>query len=180
MVYILLGTGFEPMEAVVPGDLLRRGGVEVCYAGLGGRVVTGAHGITLTADCTIDELREDQAEMVILPGGLGGVRSILACAPVLDFVRGMYASGRFVAAICAAPTVLAFLGITDGRQATCYPGMEDQMGGATMVCCDAIRDGTVITGRAAGAADCFGLLCLAALKGQQTATRVADAIVYRT
>ena len=179
MVYILLGTGFEPMEAVAPGDILRRGGVEVCYTGIGGNSVTGGHGITLIADCTVDEIREDQAEMVILPGGLGGVHSILACEPALDFVRRMYASGRFVAAICAAPTILAALGITDGRQATCYPGMEEQMGNASMVACDAIRDGTVITGRAAGAADCFGLLCLEALKGQQVAKRVADAIVYR-
>lgn len=179
MVYIVLGTGFEPMEAVAPCDILRRGGVEVQFAGIGGTQIEGGHGIRVQADCRVEEMNLDAAEMVILPGGMGGVRSILADAHTLAFVREAYAAGKYVAAICAAPTILARLRITDGKRATCYPGMENEMGGARMQDCGAVQDGTVITGRSAGAADTFGLQCLRALRGDAAADKVAAAIVYR-
>ena len=179
MVYIVLGTGFEPMEAVAPCDILRRGGVEVQFAGIGGAQIEGGHGIRVQVDCRAEEMNLDAAEMVILPGGMGGVRSILADAHTLAFVREAYAAGKYVAAICAAPTILARLRITDGKRATCYPGMENEMGGARMQDCGAVQDGTVITGRSAGAADTFGLQCLRALRGDAAADKVAAAIVYR-
>lgn len=179
MVYIVLGTGFEPMEAVAPCDILRRGGVEVQFAGIGGTQIEGGHGIRVQAECRVEEMNLDAAEMVILPGGMGGVRSILADAHTLAFVREAYAAGKYVAAICAAPTILARLRITDGKRATCYPGMENEMGGARMQDCGAVQDGTVITGRSAGAADTFGLQCLRALRGDAAADKVAAAIVYR-
>lgn len=180
MVYIILGKGFEPMEAVVPCDILRRGGVQVQFAGIGGTLIEGGHGITVQADCRVEDMDINQAEMVILPGGLGGVQSILADETAMRFVRRAYEGGHFVAAICAAPTILAALHITDGVKATCYPGMEDQMGSADMQSVGAVRDGSILTGRAAGSADEFGLLCLRALKGEQTAQNVASGIVYRT
>lgn len=179
MVYIVLGTGFEPMEAVAPCDILRRGGVEVLFAGIGGTQIEGGHGIRVQADCRAEDMNLDAAEMVILPGGMGGVRSILADARTLAFVQEAYAAGKYVAAICAAPTILARLHITDGKRATCYPGMENEMGGARMQDCGAVQDGTVITGRSAGAADTFGLQCLRALRGDAAADKVAAAIVYR-
>ena len=179
MVYIVLGTGFEPMEAVAPCDILRRGGVEVQFAGIGGTQIEGGHGIRVQADCRAEDMNLDAAEMVILPGGMGGVRSILADAHTLAFVQEAYAAGKYVAAICAAPTILARLHITDGKRATCYPGMENEMGGARMQDCGAVQDGTVITGRSAGAADTFGLQCLRALRGDAAADKVAAAIVYR-
>ena len=79
MVVMILGSGFEPVEAIAPCDILRRGGVEVQLAGIGGRMVEAGHGVTVQADCTIEEADFDRAEMVVLPGGLGGVRSILGC-----------------------------------------------------------------------------------------------------
>ena len=112
MVYMILGTGFEPMEAIAPCDILRRGGVEVQLAGIGGT------------------LKLASTDMVILPGGLGGVHSILACDTAMNFIRLAYADGKYIAAICAAPTILAQLHITDGRKATCYPGLEEKMGRA--------------------------------------------------
>lgn len=179
MVYIILGTGFEPMEAIAPCDLLRRGGVEVQLAGIGGLTVSGGHGICVQADCLVEQMELEKTDMVILPGGLGGVRSILSSQPALRFIRRVYEADRFVAAICAAPTILAELRITDGRKATCYPGMQTQMGSAIMVDEEAVQDGRVITGRSAGAADTFGLLCLRALRSEQCARQVAEAIVYR-
>lgn len=179
MVYIILGKGFEEAEALVPCDLLRRAGVDVRFAGIGGKQITGSRGITLCADCTVEETDLTAAEMLVLPGGLGGVASILESPAVLSAVRSVYESGRYVAAICAAPTVLARLGITDGKNATCYPGMEGEMGSAKMQDLPAVTDGRVITGRAAGAAFDFALALITALRGQEIAAQVAAGIVYR-
>lgn len=178
MVIMILGTGFEPVEAIAPCDILRRGGVEVQLAGIGGTMIEAGHGITLKADCTLEEADFENAEMVVLPGGLGGVRSILGCETALRAVEKAYAAGKFVAAICAGPTILAHLHITDGKTATCYPGCEAQMGTAKCVSQDVARDGKVITGRAAGAAVPFGLSLLEALRGEEKANEIADAIVY--
>ena len=179
MVYILLGTGFEEIEAVSPCDILRRGGVEVQFAGIGGRLITGGNGITVQADCSVEEMDLDQMDMIVLPGGLGGVRSVLGSETAMNAVRYSYENGKYVAAICAAPTVLAGLGITDGRQAVCYPGMEDQMGSAVMVDADAVADGKVLTGRAPGAALEFGYLLLKTLKDAETAEKVRGGMVYK-
>ncbi len=178
MVYIILGEGFEEIEAVAPGDLLRRAGLEVRYAGIGGLEVTGSHRLTLTADCTIDEVSPSDMEMIVLPGGLRGVASIRANERALALTRTAFAQNRFVAAICAAPTILAELGITNGRRATCYPGMENQMGSAIMQDSPAVVDGKVITGRAAGAALDFGLELVRQLRGPEAAKKVADSVVY--
>lgn len=175
---MLLGTGFEPLEAVAPCDILRRGGVEVALASIGEPLVTAGHGIRIMADCTLDELSADDVEMVILPGGLGGVNAIMAKNEALSFVRRVYARGGYVAAICAAPTILAAMGILEGKKATCYPGMEDRMAGADMQPCGTVRDGNILTGRAAGSAEEFGLMLLSALRGEDAAKRVADEIVY--
>ena len=179
MVYMILGTGFEPMEAIAPCDILRRGGVEVQLAGIGGTLIEAGHGVRVQADCRVEDLKLASTDMVILPGGLGGVHSILACDTAMNFIRLAYEKNCLIAAICAAPTILAKLHITDGCKATCYPGLEDQMGAAQMIPCGAVQDGNVITGRAAGAADEFGLACLRALKGEEAARQIASDIVYR-
>lgn len=179
MVYIILGAGFEESEAIVPCDLLRRAGVQTRLVGLGGTEIVGGHGITVRADCTAEETDLTEAEMLVLPGGLGGVRSICGSQTVLSALKTVYARGGYVAAICAAPTVLAQLGITDGRDATCYPGMENEMNGARMTDAPAVRDGKVITGKAAGTAFDFGLLLVETLCGGDTARKVKDAVVYR-
>lgn len=178
MVYIVLGNGFEESEAVIPCDLLRRAGVETKFAGIGGTLIKGSNGITVQADCTVEEMLLAQTEMIVLPGGLGGVQSIKNCPSALEAVRALYAGGKYIAAICAAPTILAELGITDGRDATCYPGLEGKMGNAKMHACGAVTDEKVITGRAAGKAFDFGLALIEALRGEETAKRVAAEVVY--
>ena len=125
MVYIILGKGFEPMEAIAPCDILRRGGAEVRFAGIGGTLIEGGHGISVQADCTVEQMKLADTDMVLLPGGLGGVHSILASETAMNFIRLAYEKNYLIAAICAAPTILASLHITDGRRATCYPGLED-------------------------------------------------------
>lgn len=181
MVYIVLGKGFEETEAVVPGDLLRRAKVPVCYAGIGGTRVQGSHGITIEADCTVEEMDLTRLSMIVLPGGLRGVESIRGCQMVLDALRFAYENGKYVAAICAAPTILSTLHITDGKRATCYPGMEDQMGGAEMVPdAAAVRDGKVITGTSAGCSVPFAKLLVEAMAGPEAAEAAVESIVVRT
>ena len=181
MVYVLLGTGFEEVEAIAPVDLLRRAGVQVQTVGITGKMVYGSHRIGVEADILPEEMDLDAMEMIVLPGGLGGVASARASQAALDALRWGWEHSRFVAAICAGPTVLADLGITDGRNATCYPGCENQMGNAHMAADAAvIRDGRLITGTSAGCAVAFGLALIEALKGEQEAQHIASQIVIRT
>ena len=179
MVYILLGTGFEEIEAVAPCDILRRGGVDVATAGIGGRDVTGAHGVTVRADITVEEIDIADAEMIVVPGGLGGVESIEASPEALRAIVSVNAKDGEVAAICAGPRVLAGLGILAGRSAVCYPGMEDQMTGAKMTQrSSTVRDGNVTTGRGPGAAIDFGLRLLEVLRGRDAAEQVRKDMHY--
>lgn len=180
MVYVLLGNGFEEIEAMTPVDLLRRAGIPVLTVGLSGREICGGHNICICADITIEQLDLTDLDMVILPGGLGGVASIRACQAAMDVIAFAHENNKFLAAICAGPTVLADLGITDGKNATCYPGCESDMGSASMVAgAPCVRDGNVITGTSAGCAVSFALALIAALKGDAAAQTVANQIVIR-
>lgn len=182
MVYILLGKGFEEIEAVTPGDLLRRAGAETAYVGIGGLEVTGSHGMTMRADLTVEQMDLTQLEMIVLPGGLGGVASIRGCQPAMEAVRFAFENGKYVAAICAAPTILAELHITDERWAVCYPApdLEGQMQASIFRPEEAVvRDGTVITAASAGCAIPFALELVEALRGEEAAQAVAGQIVIR-
>ena len=151
MVYLLLGTGFEETEAIAPLDLLRRAKIDVATVGINGKVVYGGHGIGIETDIELGQMDLTNMDMIIIPGGLGGVASIRASEAALEALRFAWANGKFVAAICAGPTVLADLGITDGKDATCYPGCESGMGSANMIPgAAAVRDGNLITGTSAG------------------------------
>lgn len=180
MVYMLLGTGFEETEAIAPLDLLRRAGVEIMTVGVNGKVITGSHKIPVTADIELGEMDLTALEMIILPGGMGGVTSVRASKDAMNALKFAWDNGCYVAAICAGPTVLADLGITDGKNATCFPGCEDGMGSANMIPgAAAVRDGRLITGTSAGCAIPFGLKLIEVLKGTETADMIAKQIVIR-
>lgn len=179
MVCILLGAGFEESEALVPADLLRRAGVEVALTALEGREVPGGHGITVRADLSLDQVDPGNVELIFLPGGLGGVEAISSCPQALDLVRQLYGQGRYVAAICAAPTILAGLGLLEGRKAVCYPGMEAQLTGAVLQKgTPVVEDGTIITGEAAGSAFSFGLRLVELLRGPAVAAKIRESVHY--
>ena len=180
MVYMLLGTGFEETEAIAPLDLLRRAGVTVLTVGIQGKTVYGGHGIGVEADITVEQMDLTDLDMIILPGGLGGVASIRGSKAAMDAVDFAWENNKFVAAICAGPTVLADLGITAGRMATCYPGCESGMGSANMIPdAPCVRDDKLITGTSAGCAIPFGLMLIEALKGEAAAQAVKEQIVIR-
>ena len=180
MVYVLLGEGFEEVEAIAPVDLLRRAGVTVNTVGVTGKIVPGSHGIGVEADITLEQMDLSDCEMIVLPGGLKGVASLRGSQKALDAVSACWKAGKFVAAICAGPTVLADLHIPDGKNATCYPGCEEKMGSAHMVSnATAVRDGQLITGTSAGCAIPFALKLIEALKGESAADDIARQIVIR-
>ena len=163
MVYILLGKGFEETEAIAPGDVLRRAQIPMQYVGIGGRIVEGAHGISVQADITASEMALSEMDMLVLPGGLGGVESIEG-------------SDEAVKAIIYA---LEKRGLLDGRHAVCYPGCEKEMGKAIVhPDKEAVVDGNIITGRAPGAAIEFGLTLAGMLKGEFSPDEIAGYMVY--
>lgn len=179
MVYVLLGAGFEETEAITPVDLMRRAGIKVLTVGIGSKTVCGGHGIPVCADITLEEMDPTDLEMIVLPGGLGGVASIQASQGAMDAIRFAWDNKKYVAAICAAPTILGSIGITAGREVTCYPGCEAQLGNADIVELASVQDGTLITGTSAGCAVSFGLQLISALKGPDAANAVAEQIVIR-
>lgn len=179
MVYVLLGTGFEETEAIAPVDLMRRAGIDVLTVGITGKTVFGGHNIGIEADILLEEMDLTNLEMIVLPGGLGGVASIRASEGALNAIRFAWENDKYVAAICAGPTVLADLHITDGRNATCFPGCESQMGNSKIADAPCVQDGKLITGTSAGCAIPFGLALIAALKGPETAKAIENQIVIR-
>lgn len=180
MVCILLGDGFEESEALITADLLRRAGVEVALTSLDGPEVTSSHGITVKADKTLAQIDMDALDMLVLPGGLGGVESIEMDLFATALIQKVYDKGIYLAAICAAPTILAGMGLLDRRRAVCYPGMEDQMGSAVVQkSAPVVVDGRLITGEAAGSTFQFALKLVEILKGAPAAAQVRNAVHFR-
>ncbi len=166
-VAVLLAEGFEEIEAVVPVDVLRRLEVPVTVVGVGGREITGSHGLRLQADTTLAEVAADGLSGLILPGGLPGSTTLRDTPAVLVLVRAVHAAGRPVCAICAAPIVLAAADVIQGRTVTGYPMalVKEAVAkaGASYTGNSAEVDGPVVTGRGPGAAFAFAVAVAAAL-----------------
>ena len=174
-ILVPLAEGFEEVEAVAIIDVLRRAGLAVQVAGLTGKTVTGSHGITLQADCTLDEVDAGALAMIVLPGGQPGTNNLERDARVIGLVRELEGSGRRVGAICAAPKVLATAGILEGRAATSHPNVRGDLRGARVV--DeprVVRAGKVITSQGAGTALEFALAIVADLCGEAKARELAE------
>ena len=179
MVYVLLAPGFEEAEALVPVDLLRRAEIETKTVTITGMPVPGSHGVTVTADLTLDQADLSQADMVVLPGGGLGYQNLGKEPRVEALVREAAGKGVWVAAICAAPTLLGRWGLLNGKQAVCYPGMEEGLVGAVPPKLGNVaRDGRIITGRAAGDAYDFAAELIEVLLDRAAADRVLEAICY--
>ncbi len=179
MVYILLAPGFEEAEALVPADLLRRANIETALVTVTGKPVPGSHGITVTADIALEDVDLSKADMVVLPGGGLGYKNLGREPQVERLVKEAAEKGLWVAAICAAPTLLGKWGLLTGKDAVCYPGMEEGLTGAQARRDQRfVTDGKIITGRAAGSAFDFGLALVEALAGRDEAGKVRHDIFY--
>lgn len=177
MVYLFLADGFEIVEAMAPLDMLRRAGQEVTTVGVGTLTPKSGAGVAVTADRTEEGfVLPADATLVILPGGLPGTTNLMASAVVRKAVLEADRRGIYLAAICAAPSVLEAAGVLRGKRATIYPTMHETLKSAQYTGEPVTVDGTVITGRAAGCAVLFGLALVGALCGDETAQRIKASI----
>jgi 4-methyl-5(b-hydroxyethyl)-thiazole monophosphate biosynthesis len=178
-VLIPLAEGCEELEAVTVIDLLRRAGIEVVTAGLQPGIVKASRGTQLVPDMTLDAALKNEYDMVVLPGGMPGAKHLKEDARILNLLRKMAGEGKYTAAICAAPTVLAEAGLLKGKKATSYPGFLDKMNlPDTQYVTDAVvRDGKVLTSRGPGTAMDFALALIEALMGREARNQVEAGLV---
>lgn len=162
MYYLFLADGFEEIEALATVDILRRAEIPLLTVGVTGITVEGTHGIIVTADIPLEAVELDKLEGIILPGGIPGTPNLEQNKDVCKLIEFAYDNDLIIAAICAAPSILGKMGLLKGKNATCYPGFEEQLRGATIgagVCVD----GNIITGQAAGVALDFAYALVTAI-----------------
>lgn len=178
MIYVFLADGFEEIEAITPIDLLRRSGKEVVTVGVGGNVIVGSHKIPVTADVSAEELiLSDKIEMIVLPGGMPGTLNLEKSESVQKAIDYCTENNIYIAAICAAPSILGHKGLLKGKTAVCYEGFETQLEGAEIGSSFVESDGNIITARGAGVAVRFGLKLVEKLISEEASKRLAEAIL---
>lgn len=176
MVYVFLADGFEIIEALAPVDMMRRAKISVKTVGVTGQVVTSSCGIPVTTDMTIDEFDFYSVEAIVLPGGMPGTLNLENNSAVQSAIDNAVNANVLLCAICAAPSILGHKGLLNSREATCFPGFEDALEGATLSDKYVIKDGNFITARGAGVCIDFGLEIVKALKGEEVSNAVRESI----
>jgi 4-methyl-5(b-hydroxyethyl)-thiazole monophosphate biosynthesis len=180
-VYMFLAEGFEDVEALIPLDVLRRGGVDVKTVSVGdGYVVTSAHGVNIEADLMFLEVKPGEADLLMLPGGMPGASNLYAHEELREVLLKQNEKGKKISAICAAPAVvLGQLGLLEGKKATCYPGFEHLLKGADYTGDLMTVDGNITTAEGPAAAFPYAYELLSQLVDQQTADQVAEGMRYK-
>ena len=180
MVYLFLGTGFEEVEAVATIDVLRRAEVELTTVSvMNERSVEGAHGVCIEADKMFDDVDFSKAEMLILPGGMPGTLNLGKHEGLLALLREQNKKGRWIAAICAAPSILGKMHLLRNQQAVCYPGFEDQLDEAFVSKERVMVSGNIVTSRGPGCTIEFALQLATILKGEDVAKAVAEGMLVK-
>ena len=180
-VYVFLANGFEDVEALIPVDVLRRGGVDVVTVSTTGQpIVESAHGVGIRADVLFDACDFADANLLMLPGGMPGASNLYAHEGVCQALLAQHEKGKKVAAICASPAVvLAPLGILEGKKATCYPGLEQALEDAKYTGDLVTVDGNVTTGEGPAAAFPFAYELLAQLVDKKTSDQIAEGMRFK-
>ncbi len=178
-VCVFLADGFEEIEGLTVVDILRRAGVGTQMVSvMDSKLIHGAHGIDVEADCLFDEADTEGADMLVLPGGMPGTTNLRDHKGLRKELLAAAESGKHLAAICAAPTVLSGLGLLKGKRACAYPAFEEQLDCAEVLQVPTVTDGSVTTGRGMGAAIPFALELTSVLCGREKAEEVKSSIVY--
>lgn len=177
-VAVFFGAGYEEIEALTVVDILRRAQIMTDTVSITGeREVTGSHGITVTMDKLFDEVDFDATDVIVLPGGMPGTTNLEAYKPLMDKVDEFYQKDKYIAAICAAPSIFGHKGILKGRKACSNPGFESHLEGADVKQEPAVVDGHIITSRGMGTAIPFGLAILEQLAGKEAAVQMRQKLV---
>lgn len=178
-VLIFLADGTEECEALITLDMLMRAGIETKTASvMGGRGIISSHGVEINADMLAEDADLDAFDAIVLPGGLKGVENLKASAAVKNAVEKFMSEGKIVAAICAAPAILAGMGILNGKTATVHPAHECFCTGAKLTHGKSAKDGNIITGQAVGGSFEFALELIAALESKELAEKTRAGAVY--
>lgn len=177
-VVVPLADGFEEIEAMSIIDILRRAGIEVVVAGLHDGYITSARGVKVIPDTTIETVKAEEFDMIVLPGGQPGSDNLNTDQRVRNLLVEFYSRGKLTGAICAAPYVLANAGILQGRKATSYPTYKEKITGAEYVEEDVVEDGNVITSRGPATAASFAFKIVEKLKGKETAENIRKAMLF--
>ena len=179
-VAVFFANGYEEIEALTVVDLTRRAGIETWMVSITGeRSVTGSHGIRVAMDKTLEEVDFQKVDMIVLPGGMPGTINLEACESLMEKVKEFDQAGKYISAICAAPTVFGHLGLLKGKKACCYPGMEDGLEGAEVTYDSTATAEHILTSRGMGTAIDFGLQIIARFQGKEAADEMAKKIVYK-
>lgn len=177
MIYvtILLAEGFEEAEALIPADLLRRAGADVSLVSIdGSETVMGAHGICVHADHGIDDVDRQALSCLLLPGGSLGTERLGESIRVQNLIRYASENGLYVAAICAAPSILGKLGLLDGRRYACYPGFEKDIPDGIRTGKKVEHDDIFITAEGMGVSFAFGFKLVELLFGSECANQLRE------
>lgn len=178
-VCVFLADGLEEIEGLTVVDILRRAGVDTQTVSITeNRMVNGSHSIPIQADVCLKDADFSETELLVLPGGMPGTLNLGACRELTELLVKFHESGRKVAAICAAPSVLGDLGILEGKKAACYPGFESRLKGAEVVYDKVAQDGNVTTSRGMGTAIPFALSLVAQLVSEEKALELKKGIIY--
>ena len=177
MIYMFLAEGFEEIEALCPLDLMRRANLEVTTVGINGVTVKGAHGITVTADIADTDFTAENIDMIFLPGGMPGTLNLAASDVVTDAINIAVANNSYIAAICAAPSIIGDMGLLDGKKAVCYPGFEDRLTGAEIPDKKVVLDGKILTAKGMGAALDMGIEIVKIFCGENSARSLRHAVI---
>lgn len=176
---VLLADGFEEIEALTVVDLLRRASVYVDTVSITDEyMVHGAHGINVQTEDLFDEVNFVEFDMIVLPGGMPGTTYLNEHSGVRRVVKDFAESGKYVAAICAAPGILGGLGLLKGKRAACYPSVEEKLSGAVIMKVPVVQDGNIITSRGMGTAIDFSLKLVEILTDKVKADELAESIIY--
>ena len=178
-VYVFLADGFEEIEGLTVVDVLRRAGADTeTVSVMGRKEISGSHGIHVMADSLFEESDFSDAQLLVLPGGMPGTTNLKDHTGLTELLEGFDREKKYIAAICAAPSILGSLGMLKGRKACAYPSFEEGLDCAQVVHEAAVTDGHVTTGRGMGAAIPFALKLTELLCGTGKANEIAESIVY--
>lgn len=178
-IYAMIANGSEEVECLAVVDILRRGQQEVVLTSVEEEnEITGSHHIRIHCDKTIAETDFADADVIFLPGGMPGTHHLAACKPLLHALKQQNDAGKRIAAICAAPSVLGENGLLKGRKATCYPGFEEKLSGASYCHDGVVTDGNITTARGLGYALDLGLELIRLLQSEEAACELKNRIQY--
>lgn len=179
-VSVFLADGFEEVEGLTVVDLLRRAGVCVTTVSItGDYMICGAHGIHVQADKLFEEMNYEDEDMLVLPGGMPGTLNLGLHKGLEVLLKKSYSEQKYLAAICAAPSVFGKYGLLKGRKATSYPGFEEQLEGAESVTDAVVVDDFIITSRGMGTAIPFSLVLIEVLINCDKAEEIGKSIIFR-